>query len=308
METPLVSVLMIAYNSSRFIREAVESVMRQTYAHFELIIIDDRSADNTWEIVAEFKDERIRRFRNDINLGEYRNRNKAVDLANGEYLIFIDADDIIYPYGLQFMMQFARTAGDCGLIISRPWDERIIYPAKLTPHQLYCFEYLDKGAIGINFTKVLFKSSVIKAVGVFPDRVKLGDVYIQYLIGRKHCALLIPDASTWWRRTLGQASGLLLKNYSEFLKHDMWIKLDMLNHPECPLSESERKAALHNLYGNYGRFLVKRSIRFRIGDVITLLRMYPIPRKFISSLFKKQDRTYFNRYSGNRPLSTNYVL
>src|SRR5205809_1097603 len=99
MELPLVSVLMVSYNSGKFINEQ--------------------------------------------NLGEYANRNKAISLANGEYLIFIDGDDLIYPYGLSFMMDFAVKYPDCAMILSRPVDERVIYPKHISPRQFYCFEYLD---------------------------------------------------------------------------------------------------------------------------------------------------------------------
>ncbi len=149
---------MISYNSSLFIREAINNVLSQTYQNFELVICDDQSTDHTWSIINEYRDERIVKIKNEKNLGEYPNRNKAIRLARGEYLIFIDADDVIYPHGLEFMVRYAVQFPTCSMIISRPWDERIIYPLKLTPRQFYCFEYLDTGAIGINFTKVFFKT------------------------------------------------------------------------------------------------------------------------------------------------------
>ena len=120
MNRPLISVLMVAYNSSKFIREAIESVLRQTYSNFELVIVDDHSSDNTWEIITSYNDARIRKYRNDSNLGEYPNRYKAISLAVGEYLIFIDGDDVVYPHGLQFMMHYAQEFQDCAMIISRP--------------------------------------------------------------------------------------------------------------------------------------------------------------------------------------------
>src|SRR5688500_10757789 len=97
-EHPLVSVLMVSYNSSEFIREAIDSVLLQRYKHFELIICDDNSKDDSWNIISSYEDPRIRKFRNENNLGEYENRNSAIRRAQGEYLIFIDADDIIYPH------------------------------------------------------------------------------------------------------------------------------------------------------------------------------------------------------------------
>jgi glycosyltransferase involved in cell wall biosynthesis len=104
---PLVSVLMTAYNRDRFIAEAIESVLKQTYSNFELIIVDDCSTDKTPDIARSFqlKDSRIRFYINDKNLGDYHNRNKAASFAKGVYLKYLDADDVLYPNGLSEMVK-----------------------------------------------------------------------------------------------------------------------------------------------------------------------------------------------------------
>ena len=63
--------------------------------NFEYIIGDDCSIDNTWEIINDFNDSRIVKYRNDTNLGEYPNRNKAVTIAKGDWILFIDGDDVM---------------------------------------------------------------------------------------------------------------------------------------------------------------------------------------------------------------------
>ncbi|MBN2572301.1 MAG: glycosyltransferase family 2 protein, partial [Ignavibacteriales bacterium] len=85
MDTPLVSVLMTVYNREKYISEAIESVIKSTFKNWELIIVDDQSKDNSFEIAKcyENKDERIRVFINDKNLGDYPNRNKAASYARG---------------------------------------------------------------------------------------------------------------------------------------------------------------------------------------------------------------------------------
>jgi glycosyltransferase involved in cell wall biosynthesis len=298
---PFISVLMVSYNSSKFISEAINSVLRQTYQNFELVIVDDRSNDNTWEIINSFQDPRIRKFQNESNLSEYRNRNKAIEIARGDYSIFIDADDYIYEHGLAFMVDFAIQFPAAGMVVARPWDEKIIYPFLLTPRQLYAFEYLDFGAIGINFTKVLFKTSAIKTIS-FPSRVKLGDIYMQYEVALTNTSLLIPDASTWWRRTSGQASEKLLKDYRLYLMHELWIKLDKLNDQRCPLSSEETKQAYINIYGNFLRYLLKLSLRLKWNSVYKLLDAYPVPKKYLSSILSPQKRDYFQSFSGVHPL------
>lgn len=99
----LVSVLMTSYNRENYIHEAIESVLASTYNNFELIIVDDCSTDKTVEIAKTYadKDYRIKVYENQVNLGDYANRNKASSYATGEYIMFVDSDDKIYPDGIE---------------------------------------------------------------------------------------------------------------------------------------------------------------------------------------------------------------
>ena len=307
IDQPLVSVLMVSYNSAEFIREAIDSVLLQTYKHFELIISDDNSFDDTWNIVSSYSDTRIRKYRNVTNLGEYANRNEAIALAQGEYLIFIDADDIVYTHGLEFMMRYALAFRDCAMVISRHWDERIIFPKKISSHDFYCFEYLDTGISGANFTKVLFRTDVLRGGEPFPKHVKFGDCLIQYEVALRHSSLLIPDASTWWRRRSGQASEKLINDFSVYLLHELWIKIDKLHDPECPLNDQQKDLAFLNLYGNYARFLLRRLLKLKFKSVARLLRRYPVPGKYWRSIWTRQKRNYFSRFSGDFPMKETKV-
>jgi glycosyltransferase involved in cell wall biosynthesis len=88
-----VSVIMPAYNAGRFIKEAIESLLDQTHKDWELLILDDASSDNTLEIVSSYDDPRISIFKNDSNQGYLKSCNRLFELAKGEYLTFLDADD-----------------------------------------------------------------------------------------------------------------------------------------------------------------------------------------------------------------------
>lgn len=96
---PKVSVLMPAYNAEKYIAESIESILNQTFQDFELIIIDDCSSDNTWNIMQEYakKDDRINIFKNEKNLGIGGNRNRLINLARGKYIVWQDNDDISLP-------------------------------------------------------------------------------------------------------------------------------------------------------------------------------------------------------------------
>ena len=104
MPQPLVSVLMTAYNREMYIGEAIESVLASTYSNFELIIVDDVSSDNTLAIVQRYaeRDNRIRVYVNESNLGDYPNRNQAARYASGKYIKYLDSDDKIFDFGLEY--------------------------------------------------------------------------------------------------------------------------------------------------------------------------------------------------------------
>jgi glycosyltransferase involved in cell wall biosynthesis len=106
MNSPSISVLLPAYNSEAFIAEAVKSLLNQTWPDFELIIINDGSADRTEEIILSFSDPRIHYHRNEKNSGLIYTLNKAIDLSRGEYIARMDADDICLPERLYCQKKF----------------------------------------------------------------------------------------------------------------------------------------------------------------------------------------------------------
>ncbi|RHB60570.1 glycosyltransferase [[Clostridium] symbiosum] len=102
---------MPSYNTGIFIREAVESVRKQTYKNWELLIVDDCSSDNTKKTIQEISDERIRFFENPDNRGAAYSRNFAIQKARGRWIAFLDSDDIWKPEKLERQLNFMRTHG-----------------------------------------------------------------------------------------------------------------------------------------------------------------------------------------------------
>ena len=95
MKTPLVSIILPAYNGAKWIEKAILSVLVQSFADFEFIILNDDSSDNTEEIITAFTkyDKRIKYIKNERNLGVQKTRNIALDISLGEYIAEIDQDD-----------------------------------------------------------------------------------------------------------------------------------------------------------------------------------------------------------------------
>ncbi len=114
-QAPFFTVLMPAYNAAPFLREAVDSVLAQTFIHFELLIINDGSTDETGTILASYADPRIRVFRQE-NAGVTGALNAGLKLATGTYIARFDADDICYPHRLQVQHDYLIAHPDCVLL------------------------------------------------------------------------------------------------------------------------------------------------------------------------------------------------
>lgn len=95
--TPKISLVMKVYNGEAHLREAVDSILAQTYTDFELLIIDDGSTDSSVDIIKSYDDERIRFLQNEKNMGLCATQNRVIDAAAGEYIAVMDCDDISYP-------------------------------------------------------------------------------------------------------------------------------------------------------------------------------------------------------------------
>ena len=105
---PLVSVIMPCYNMEKFIAYTIESVQRQTYPHWELLIVDDASTDRTADIIKSHQeqDDRIRFFVKPQHSGIADTRNRCLKMAKGQFLAFLDSDDLWHPEKLEQQLQF----------------------------------------------------------------------------------------------------------------------------------------------------------------------------------------------------------
>ena len=122
---PLVSVVMPVYNTEKYLSEAIESILAQTFVDFEFIIIDDGSTDRSWEIIEEYakKDDRIRVFQNRENRWISFTRNRLIELSTTKYIASQDSDDISYPHRLSVSYEFLISHDTYGVV---SWDNCII--------------------------------------------------------------------------------------------------------------------------------------------------------------------------------------
>lgn len=121
---PKVSVLMPVYKTKEvYLREAIESILAQTFEDFEFLILDDCPEDDREQIVKSYKDKRIKYFKNERNLGITPSRNKLIDMAEGEYLAVFDHDDISLPKRFAKEVAYLDEHPDVGVVSC--WYRRI---------------------------------------------------------------------------------------------------------------------------------------------------------------------------------------
>lgn len=182
----LVSIIMPSWNTEKFIGKSIQCVLDQTYQNWELIIVDDCSTDKTDEIVASFKDERIKYLKNETNTGAALARNRAMREAQGEWIAFLDSDDIWMPEKLEKQIDFMVSNG---YVLSYTEYEKIdeedqplnIYvsgPVVVNKRKMYNYDYI--GQLTMMYSAKHFGLIQIK------DIKKNNDYAIRLQLYKKH--------------------------------------------------------------------------------------------------------------------------
>lgn len=266
MSEPIVSVLMTSYNRERYIAQAIESVLASGFKEFELIIVDDRSKDKTVEIAQSYaeKDNRVKVFVNEINLGDYPNRNKAASYARGKYLKYVDADDYIYPWGLQLLVdmmeQFPEAGwGLCSLeqYVAQP------FPFVLSPVEAYTYHYQGPGLFHKAPLSSIIRKDIFNQVGGFSGIRMAGDFEMWHRLAQKFPVLLMPHGIVWYREHGEQE----MQSYAKYLGVYEGIKVNYLKSNDCPLDANTRNMLLKNYKKAVQKQMIKNFIRLRINTL-----------------------------------------
>lgn len=243
-DQPLVSILMTAYNRERYISFAIESVILSTYQNWELIIVDDVSTDKTVEVARSYeqKDKRIHVYVNERNLGDYPNRNKAASYATGKYIKYVDADDAIYYWGLQVIVEMMEQFPEAGYgLDSLEQDDERMFPYLLKPADAYLAYYTRRlGVFDKAPTSCIIKRDVFMAEYGFKPLRMVGDSEMWHRLSLKYPVLLMPHGVIWSRgghtdSESGQLKTDLFTNY-----HYVLVRRQYLTDAQCPLELQQR--------------------------------------------------------------------
>jgi glycosyl transferase family 2 len=272
--SPKISVLLTAYNREDYIAEAIESVLAQSVADFELIVCDDRSTDGTVDIIHDYarRDDRIQVSMNERNLGDYANRRRVAELARGRFLKYHDSDDVMYRHCLQTMIEPLEAEPRAAFALSSAgaWPGGRC-PMLLTPRLAYEREFLGFGLFHQGPASALFRTDAFRELGGFPVVAHAGD----YLFWLHACAmvnvLLVPGDLFYYRTHPGQE---LAKptNTAAFARAaaQTWL---VLNSALCPLSGETREIAKQNFIFNQARGLYRQCKRGDFAAARTTFRL-----------------------------------
>ena len=202
-QEPLVSVLITVFNREHYLEDAVESVLHSSFQDFEIIIVDDDSNDNSFHVAQNLasRDSRIHVYRNESNLGDYPNRNIAATYAIGKYLKYLDADDVIYKFSLEYMVDALETNPEVGMAISHNViDDDFPYPHVSDPYSTMYLEYFGNSALGVGPSASIIRKSTFWSCGGFSGKRFLGDQELWLKIGMNYSIVKLQPSLIWYRR------------------------------------------------------------------------------------------------------------
>lgn len=210
MSPPLISVVMTTYNHERYIAEAIQSVLNQTYPDFELIIVNDGSTDNTEQIIKSFTDARLN-YLSQPNGGPSVAANNGVRAARGEYIAFMSGDDLCYPTRLErqhsclsaakqeMCFSWVDLVDDAGRIITDEHDAARIYNQVIRsrPEALnrffFNFNYL-------NAVTAMVRRELLLETGLFcPTSIQAQDFIMWLDLSKRHDFVVLPEKLVKYR-------------------------------------------------------------------------------------------------------------
>lgn len=199
-----VSVIMTVYNGEKYLREAMDSILNQTFKDFEFVIINDASTDKSQEILDVCKDNRIKLIINQQNIGMVNSRNKGLALAQSEYITVVDHDDIALPERLEKQIRFLDEHPEIGLVggyyyeIDEQGKEFNLYQSPTTNEEIQR-KLLTEDCFGHG--TIMFRRECLGKAGYYRPEFEYMDDYDFVLrISEKYQVASIPEPVYKWRR------------------------------------------------------------------------------------------------------------
>jgi glycosyltransferase involved in cell wall biosynthesis len=248
---PLVSILIPAYNAQAWISDTLRSAIAQTWQQKEIIVVDDGSTDQTLAIARQFESDQLRVV-TQKNQGAAATRNKAFSLSKGDYIQWLDADDLIGPDKIASQMNALGDPPDKSILLSGSWGQFLHRPyrTKFVPSALWCdlspVEWLIR-KMGQNLymqtASWLVSRELTEAAGPWDTRL-LGDddgEYFCRILLASHGVRFVPEAKVYYRAA--GASSLSYIGRSDKKREAQWVSMKLHIGYLRSLEDSERSRA-----------------------------------------------------------------
>lgn len=258
----LISIAMCTYNGEKYLVEQLDSLLNQTHTNIEIIVVDDGSKDSTIKILNDYqiRDNRIKVFQNEQNLGFVQNFSKAISLCTGEYIALADQDDIWKPNKLE---KFIAHIGNNTLIYSDailidekgiPLNKQLVQPENnlISGHCNKAFFFNNC----VSGNTLMFKKDLLSYVLPIPD-VSYHDIWIAYVASSIGTINYTDEPMTYYRRHNEQVTTNIKKVKIKNLQY-------RLNRIKIKTKEKQKIAKL-----KLQDFIPYRDFALKIGDVET---------------------------------------
>lgn len=209
---PLVSIVIPVHNGERYVKEALDSCINQTYYPLEIIVVDDGSTDGTLEILKEYekKDNRLRAISVSKQNGLGNVINIGIRQSRGKYIARMDADDVMYPTRLEKQVEYLESNQGCVAVGGQ--IDIIDENGKITGHREYALNDKDIKRNMFLFMPfahpaVMLRRSSVEEVGLYPENMwKVEDVKFFFLLGQEGTYHNLPDTVLKYRMTFDTES------------------------------------------------------------------------------------------------------
>ncbi|MES2513949.1 MAG: glycosyltransferase [Bacteroidota bacterium] len=279
MAAGLVSILMPSYNCQNYIRQAIDSILNQTYTNFELLIADDCSTDNTKQIIDSYSDMRIKRFHNEKNLGYLKTSNLLFRQACGYYITFQDADDYSDLKRIEILVEYLANHPeiDCigSNIVKISENGEVIsesnYPLK---HSQIIDQFLDFRIV-MTGSALMIRRKIMDEVGVYNDyfdRIGSEDIYWYSLITDKHTVANLQQALYYYRSNPTSVS-VSHKNPKAFVGHELIVLMFKKRKQNKPDFLNLKDFSKVDKYVGFLLAIKKQQVS-RIKRVLTFIGLY----------------------------------
>jgi teichuronic acid biosynthesis glycosyltransferase TuaG len=277
---PLVSIIMPAYNAEKTIAESIESVLRQTYINWELIVVNDGSKDSTTAVVLATNDERLRLIEQE-NGGVANARNNGLNNAKGEYIAFLDSDDLWVEEKLERQIR-TLVGGKYKMCFAKTWcfGENLNQKSDCFVNVALDFEDKDKILIYdfIPILTVLIAKDSLDEVGYFDETlrgVEDWDLWIRFL--QKYEANYMDEFLAKYRISSTGLSGNFEKHFIE--EEKVWMKhIDLY---------SKEISFYRQWFANKKQTIIAKQNRNILDFFIYFLKLFRLPNLLFKFLYLK---------------------